>query len=58
MHTDPVWTVEEVAARYRISRMSVYRLIHSGELKSLRFNRSIRIAESDLQRYFEQKKEA
>jgi excisionase family DNA binding protein len=50
---DPVWTVEEIAARFRISKMSVYRLVHSGELESRRFNRSIRISEKDLQRYFE-----
>lgn len=36
-------TVAEVTAFLRISNMSVYRLIHSGELPAYRFGRTIRI---------------
>lgn len=38
-------TVAEVAAIMRVSKMSVYRLIHSGELEAVRFGRSFRVPE-------------
>jgi excisionase family DNA binding protein len=40
------FTVAEVAALMRVSKMSVYRLIHSGELESVRFGRSFRVPEA------------
>jgi excisionase family DNA binding protein len=40
------YTVAEVAAVMRVSKMSVYRLIHSGELEAVRFGRSFRVPES------------
>lgn len=43
----PPHTVEEVAARLRVSKMTVYRLIHDGELGHLRVGRSFRIPEPD-----------
>ena len=36
-------TVAEVAARMRVSKMTVYRLIHSGDLPALRVGRSFRV---------------
>ncbi len=33
-------TVAEVAAILRLSKMSVYRLIHSGQLEAVQFGRS------------------
>lgn len=39
-------TVAEVAARMRVSRMTVYRLVHSGELPAVRFGRSFRVQRS------------
>ncbi|QQS01437.1 MAG: helix-turn-helix domain-containing protein [Austwickia sp.] len=36
-------TVAEVAHRMRVSKMTVYRLIHSGELPALRVGRSFRV---------------
>ena len=38
-------TVAEVAALMRVSRMTVYRLVHSGELASVRVGRSFRVPE-------------
>ena len=38
-------TVAEVADLMRVSRMTVYRLIHSGELPAVRFGRSYRVPE-------------
>ncbi|MDR1710952.1 MAG: helix-turn-helix domain-containing protein [Propionibacteriaceae bacterium] len=38
-------TVQEVAEMMRVSRMSVYRMIHSGRLEAVRFGRTFRISE-------------
>jgi len=46
-------TVAEVAAVMRVSRMSVYRLIHSGELEAVRFGRNFRVPESAVQNYLD-----
>lgn len=40
---DDFLTVTEVAASLRISKMTVYRLIHTGELPSIRVGRTFRI---------------
>lgn len=45
------FTVAEVAAVMRVSKMSVYRLIHAGELESVRFGRSFRVAEAAMDAY-------
>lgn len=39
-------TVAEVAEIMRVSKMTVYRLVHSGELPAIRFGRSFRVPES------------
>lgn len=39
----PFLTVAEVAETMRVSKMTVYRLVHSGELESTKVNRSFRI---------------
>ncbi|WP_026460605.1 helix-turn-helix domain-containing protein [Schaalia suimastitidis] len=38
-------TVSEVADMMRVSRMTVYRLIHSGELPAIRVGKSFRVPE-------------
>ncbi len=45
------FTVAEVASLMRVSKMSVYRLIHSGELESVRFGRSFRVTEAAVDAY-------
>ncbi len=44
-------TVAEVAALMRVSKMSVYRLIHAGELEAVRFGRSFRVPEAAVNAY-------
>ena len=39
-------TVAEVAGMMRVSKMTVYRMVHSGELPAIRFGRSFRVPES------------
>ena len=44
-------TVAEVAAVMRVSKMTVYRLVHSGELASVRVGRSFRVPERAVNEY-------
>ena len=44
-------TVAEVAAVMRVSKMTVYRLVHSGELPAVRVGRSFRVTEDDVNEY-------
>jgi len=44
-------TVQEVAAVMRVSKMTVYRLVHSGELASVRVGRSFRVPERAVHDY-------
>ena len=44
-------TVAEVAGIVRLSKMSVYRLIHSGQLEAVQFGRSFRVTEKALNAY-------
>lgn len=44
-------TVAEVAARLRVSKMTVYRLIHAGELPALRVGRSFRVPATAAESY-------
>jgi excisionase family DNA binding protein len=51
-HTDPKFlTVAEVAAMMRVSKMTVYRLVHNGELPAVRVGRSFRVTEDDVDEY-------
>jgi len=43
--------VAEVAAMLRVSRMSVYRLIHCGDLEAVRFGRNFRVPEHAVDAY-------
>ncbi len=38
-------TVAEVAALMRVSKMTVYRLVHAGDLSAVRVGRSFRVPE-------------
>ena len=44
-------TVAEVAAMMRVSKMTVYRLVHGGELPAVRVGRSFRVTEDDVNEY-------
>ena len=44
-------TVAEVAAVMRVSKMTVYRLVHNGELPAVRVGRSFRVPEQAVQDY-------
>ena len=44
-------TVAEVAEVMRVSKMTVYRLVHSGDMPAVRFGRSYRVPESAVEQY-------
>ena len=44
-------TVAEVAAMMRVSKMTVYRLVHGGELPAVRVGRSFRVPRTDVDEY-------
>ena len=44
-------TVAEVASTMRVSKMTVYRLVHSGALEAVRVGRSFRVPERAVQDY-------
>lgn len=46
-------TVDEVARAMRLSRMTVYRMVHSHELAAVRFGRSFRVPESAVKDFIE-----
>jgi excisionase family DNA binding protein len=48
---DRLMTVAEVADTMRVSNMTVYRLIKSGELPALRVGKNYRLRESDVDSY-------
>jgi excisionase family DNA binding protein len=44
-------TIAEVAAMIRVSKMTVYRLVHNGDLPAVRVGRSFRVSEEDVHEY-------
>ena len=44
-------TVAEVAAVMRVSKMTVYRMVHGGELPAIRVGRSFRVPEQAVHDY-------
>ena len=53
--TGGLLTVAEVANAMRVSNMTVYRLIKSGELPAVRVGKNYRLRETDLERFLEER---
>lgn len=49
-------TAAEVAGRLRVSTMTVYRLIRSGELPAVRVGRNYRVQAEDLETYLDEQR--
>ena len=47
-------TVAEVAAAMRVSKMTVYRLVHNGDLPAVRVGRSFRVPEQAVHSYLQE----
>jgi len=52
---DRLLTVAEVADAMRVSNMTIYRLIKSGQLAAVRVGKNYRIRESDVNRYLSER---
>jgi excisionase family DNA binding protein len=46
-------TVAEVADLMRVSKMTVYRLVHAGDLPAVQFGRSYRVPESAVEEFLQ-----
>ena len=46
-------TVAEVATVMRVSKMTVYRLVHGGDLPAVRVGRSFRVPEDAVHKYLQ-----
>jgi excisionase family DNA binding protein len=53
--TGVLLTVAEVAAGMRVSNMTVYRLIKTGELPAVRVGKGYRICEADLRWFLDER---
>jgi excisionase family DNA binding protein len=52
---EPLLTVDEVAHVMRVSNMTVYRLIKSGQLAAIRVGKNYRIRRRDVARYLDER---
>ena len=52
---EPLLTVGEVATLMRVSNMTVYRLIKSGQLAAIRVGKNYRIRRGDVDRYLDER---
>lgn len=52
---EPLLTVGEVATLMRVSNMTVYRLIKSGQLAAIRVGKNYRIRRGDMDRYLSER---
>ncbi|MCA1838836.1 MAG: helix-turn-helix domain-containing protein [Actinomycetota bacterium] len=52
---EPLLTVVEVATMMRVSNMTVYRLIKSGQLPALKVGKNYRLRSSDVENYLEER---
>lgn len=53
--SEPLLTVVEVAQLMRVSNMTVYRLIKSGQLSAIRVGKNYRIRATDIDRYLSER---
>jgi excisionase family DNA binding protein len=52
-HSGAFLTASEAAARMRVSKMTVYRLIRAGKLPAVQIGKAYRVRESDLEGYLD-----
>ena len=52
---DRLLTVGEVADAMRVSNMTIYRLIKSGQLPTIRVGKNYRVRESDMNQYLSER---
>jgi excisionase family DNA binding protein len=55
---EPLLTVNSICKLLDVSRQTLYRLIHAGELVPIRVSKSPRFAPDEVRRYLERQREA
>lgn len=53
LHEVQFFTVAEVASIMRVSKMTVYRMVHNGDLPAVRVGRSFRVPEDAVTTYLD-----
>lgn len=51
MTNDNIYTVAELAARWKCAPLTIYNMIYSGKLKSFKLGRGVRISREAVERY-------
>jgi excisionase family DNA binding protein len=51
-------TIKEIAEKFRVSKMTVYRLVHEGEVAATRIGRSYRVDDRDVDAYLKRQRTA
>lgn len=49
-HLEPLWTVDQAAAYFNMNRMTIYRWITRGKIKSTKIGNRVRIPRSEIER--------
>lgn len=49
--TEEYFTAIEVAKRFKVTRWTIYKLVDQGKLGAVHFGKSLRIAESHIEKY-------
>lgn len=58
MSENQVYTIDEAAARLRVSRATLYKMIKRGELRTLRIGGRQKISEREIERLIDRKEAA
>lgn len=51
MSEEQYYTPQEVADKLKLCRLTIYRLIKSGKLLTIKLNRSVRVSETSINNY-------
>lgn len=49
-HLEPLWTIEQAAEYFGLNKMTVYRWISKGKIKSIKLGNRVRIPRSEIER--------
>lgn len=50
------WAVAQIAAELGVSKMTIYRLIHAGEIEAVKVGKSYRVADDKFKQYLKRSK--
>ena len=56
MNDDELYTIDEVAKRLKVSKMTVYRYVKAGKLPAYKLEQELRIKKADLDAFLNERK--